>query len=75
MTKKRPLSGVNGFAQRDFATVYFTGALPWLPHYTTPDLYAAPTGEERTEKQLVNAGAVKATDYLWPRQWQQGGAA
>lgn len=57
-------------AVRDYAVIYYIGVQPWLPHYVTPGVFVAPGGYEKTERQLLAAGARKATAYLWPRHWQ-----
>jgi len=57
-------------AVRDYAVVYHLGRQPWLPLYVTPGVFVAPGGYERTEQQLLAAGARKGTAFLWPRYWQ-----
>lgn len=57
-------------AARDYAVVYYIGRQPWLPHYVTKNVFVAPGGYEKTEQQLLAAGARKSSAYIWPRAWQ-----
>lgn len=57
------------YAQRDATPCYWLGKIQYVPHYTKAQVFVAPGGTERTEKDLIDNGAVKATDYLWSRHW------
>lgn len=53
-------------------TVYVLNGITLLPHYTQP-CYVAPGFTKRTPtklwsvQELLDAGAVKSTAFLWPR--------
>lgn len=52
---------------------YFLRGILYLPHYTIPNRFVAPGsvgtfGKTFTKAELVDAGAVKVHEMLWPRQ-------
>lgn len=54
---------------RDTVPCYWLGKTQFVPHYTEEQIFVAPGGLERTEKWLLDRGAVKSTSHLWPRRW------
>lgn len=57
------------YEQRDITPCYWLNDIQYVPHYTEEGVFVAPGGIEKTEKYLLEHGAVKATDYLWQRRW------
>lgn len=70
MVEKKPIAA-NGLAEIDMAYMYYLRSQPWLPHYTEKNVYVAPGGQERPEKELLALGAVKKEVALWIRHWQK----
>lgn len=58
-------------AERDTATMFYVGNVPFLPHYLTENVYVAPGGGEWKEDELTAMGGKMVPTFLWPRQWQQ----
>ena len=50
-------------------SIFLTGGIPWVPHYSKKDTYVAPGGVERTGTVLEALGAKKSVLSLWPRRW------
>lgn len=61
----------NRMAETDYGWMYYIKSQPWIPHYVNEDVYVAPTGIEKTERELLSVGAMKKRTLLWPRKWQQ----
>ena len=57
------------YAQRDIIPCYWLHNVQYVPHFTEEQIFVAPGGVERTEKYLIDRGAIKSTDYLWERHW------
>lgn len=58
---------------------YYLRGITYLPHYATPGLFVAPGsvgtfGKTFTKAELVDAGAAKLTEHLWPRVQQRKAA-
>lgn len=59
------------YAERDASWMYSIGKIPALPHYTKPDTFVDPSGQEWSEQTLLKIGAKKTNTFLWPREWQR----
>lgn len=69
MTKPKPIAG-NQMQGLDKTNMYWIKSQPWVPHYVTKDVYVAPGGFEKTERELLDLKATKTPTMLWPRAWQ-----
>lgn len=53
-------------------TMYYLGEMPYVPHYKIgfaehAGVYVAPGGREKSESELISAGAVAVEHPLWIR--------
>ena len=55
--------------QREWMRVYDLNQIMIVPHYIKKGIFVAPGGIEFEEQELINAGAIQSTSYLWPRTW------
>ena len=53
----------------DWVNVYYVNEIMIVPHYIKKGIFVAPGGIEFEEQELINAGAIQSTSYLWPRTW------
>lgn len=60
------------YAEREEYPVYIKDGVTYVPHYSNSSVYVGPgyprfTNARYSENDLLNAGAVKETRFLWTR--------